>query len=336
MKYIQHILALLLILATPHAFAKCTSETKDGLDYYIVTVNGFNPPPFSPGDIQIGGVIYEGTAKSLIFSNAIDPYSPLAKCPEGAFTYVTGVGTVGVNNIYPTNIPNIGIRIVDPQGQMAPFMDSCCMWTETRWSSRYAPKIQLIKTGNVTEAGVLSGTYARYAANSPAGQTLIEYRFSRPVLVTPKVPTCTVTTPRIQVPMGMTMATTTFTGVGSAAPPKPFEIGLACSGGDTGTATNVYVTLTDATTPGNRSTTLSLSNDSMASGVGIQILKDNLVLGYGPDSSSFDNPNRWWAGKVTQGAAGLVIPLQARYVQTHQRIVPGSANAYATFTMSYQ
>ncbi|VWC77330.1 fimbria adhesin protein [Burkholderia lata] len=321
---------------TSHAFAKCTSKTKDGPDYYIVKVNGFNPPPFNPGDIQIGGVIYEGTATSLVFSNAIYPYSPTVSCPEGALTYVTGVGAVGANNIYPTNIPNIGIRIVNPQGQMAPFMDSCCTWFENKWNIYYAPRIQLIKTGNVTEAGVLSGPYARYTANSPAGQTLVEYHFSRPVLVTPKVPTCAVTTPRIQVPMEKTMATTAFAGVGSTAPPKPFEIGLACSGGDTGTATNVYVTLTDATTPGNRSTTLSLSNDSMASGVGIQILKDNLVLGYGPDSSSFDNPNRWWAGRVAQGATGLVIPLQARYVQTHQRIVPGSAKAYATFTMSYQ
>ncbi|WP_410913395.1 fimbrial protein [Pseudomonas sp. SIMBA_068] len=36
------------------------------------------------------------------------------------------------------------------------------------------------------------------------------------------------------------------------------------------------------------------------------------------------------------GQANLTVPLAARYVQTGSKITPGSANARATFTMSYQ
>ncbi|WP_235996030.1 MULTISPECIES: fimbrial protein [unclassified Burkholderia] len=111
---------------------------------------------------------------------------------------------------------------------------------------------------------------------------------------------------------------------------------VSCSGGDTGTSAKVYVTLTDATNPGNTSKTLSLSKDSTAGGVGLQILKDDEVLGYGPESAAIGNTNQWLGGSVAQGAAGMTIPLRARYVQTSPRITSGTANAIANFTMSYQ
>ncbi|OXJ13287.1 fimbrial protein [Burkholderia sp. AU6039] len=336
MTLIKFSLILLASTLPLSALAKCTAVTTDGRDYYIVKVRGFEPPPFSPGDIPIGGVIYEATATGLTFTNAVYPWSPEYKCPEGMLTYNNGVGTLGPNNVYPTGIPNVGIRIIDYAKRPFPFREGSWVTYDGYWNTSYAPTIQLIKTGNVTEGGVLSGAYARYQNMNASGQILVEYQYSKPVLVTPKVPTCTVTTPRIPVQMGSTLATTTFKGVGTTAPPLNFSIGLSCSGGDTGTSANAYVTLTDTTKPGNRSTTLSLSSDSDAAGVGIQILKDDVVLGYGPDSSALDNPNRWWAGRVRQGEAGMTIPLQARYVQTEQRIKAGIANAYASFTMSYQ
>lgn len=335
MTLIKFSLILLASTLPLSALAKCTAVTTDGRDYYIVKVRGFEPPPFSPGDIPIGGVIYEAKATGLVFTNAVYPWSPAYSCPQGLTIYNNGVGSPGPNNVFPTGIPNVGIRILDYSKQPYPIRDSW-VYYDGYWNTNYAPTIQLIKTGNITEGGVLSGAYARYQNYSAAGQILVEYQYSKPVLVTPKVPTCTVTTPRIPVQMGSTLATTTFKGVGTTAPPLNFSIGLSCSGGDTGTSVNAYVTLTDATKPGNRSTTLSLSSDSDAAGVGIQILKDDVVLGYGPDSSALDNPNRWWAGRVRQGEAGMTIPLQARYVQTEQRIKAGIANAYASFTMSYQ
>ncbi|MBR8207450.1 fimbrial protein [Burkholderia cenocepacia] len=330
-------LALFLSAVLPiHALAACKANTTDGRDYFIVTGRGFNPPPFSPGDIPIGGVIYEATATGLSFTNATDPQNPLTKCDFQFVNRMTGVGTPGASNIYPTSIPNVGMRIVSPRGEVAPFSSGAPPGWETPWNVNYAPKIQLIKTGNITESGVLSGAYAYYRANTDGGQVLAEYRFAGPVLVTPKVPSCTVTTPRIQVPMGKTLASTVFTGVGATAPSQSFEINLSCSGGDKGTSAKVYVTLTDATNPGNTSKTLSLSKDSKATGVGLQILKGDDVLGYGPASSAIGNTNQWLGGSVAQGASGMSIPLRARYVQTSPRVTVGTANAIANFTMSYQ
>ncbi|MDN7425961.1 fimbrial protein [Burkholderia sp. AU16741] len=335
MKKIKFVLFLSAVLPI-HALAACTATTNDGRDYFIVAVNGFNPPPFSPGDIPIGGIIYEAKADALTFTNAINPWDPVTTC---SFTFrrrITGVGIPDASKIYPTNIPNVGLRIISPLGEVAPFTSTGLPIAQVYWNIYYAPKIQLIKTGNVTESGVLSGAYANYRVDNDAGQLLVEYRFAAPVLVTPKVPSCTVTTPRIQVPMGETMASTVFTGVGSSAPSRSFGIDLSCSGGDRGTTAKVYVTLTDATNPGNTSTTLSLSKDSTATGVGLQILKGDDVLGYGPASSAIGNTNQWLGGSVAQGAAGLSIALRARYVQTSPRIKSGTANAIANFTMSYQ
>ncbi|OXI18974.1 fimbrial protein [Burkholderia sp. AU15512] len=320
-----------------HAASDCTADTTDGKDYYIVHVSGFNPPPFSPSAVPIGGIIYEAKGVRLKFANAKFPDSPTTRCKRPINNYASGVGTVGANNIYPTNIPNVGIRILDPNRMVPyPFADPGVWWNVASWSTDYVPIIQLIKTGNITEGGVLSGAYAEYRYRGSDGQTMVSFQYANPVLVTPKVPTCNVTTPAISVPMGTTLATKTFTGVGSTAPAQHFSINLACSGGDAGTAVNIYATLTDVTTPANRSSMLSLSSTSTATGVGIQILKDDTVLSYGPDSSALDNPNRWFAGKVRQGETGLTIPLQARYVQTESEITPGSANANASFTMSYQ
>ncbi|WP_322084612.1 fimbrial protein [Burkholderia sp. BCC1972] len=331
MKYSILLLALLPI----HALAAFTANTKDGRDYFVVSVRGFNPPPLSPGDIPIGGIIYQAEGSGLTFTNAADPWGPKSTCSTSTYTYIAGVGVPDANKVYPTSVPNVGLRVVSPTGQVAPFIDGPSALVEP-WNIYYAPTIQLIKTGNVTESGVLSGAYANYWANSGSDQVLVEYRFAKPVLVTPKAPSCRVTTPRTPVPMGETMASTVFTGVGSTAPSRSFGIDISCSGGDTGMSAKVYVTLTDATNPGNTSTTLSLSKGSTATGVGIQLLKSDDVLGYGPDSAAIGNTNQWLGGRVAQGAPGMSIPLRARYVQTSPRITSGTANANATFTMSYR
>lgn len=330
-----YVLFLTLALLPIWATAACKAKTSDGKDYFVVTVTGFNPPPFSPGDIPIGGIIYEAEAKGLMFTNKLTD-KPEATCSPAIYIFTTGVGTPGANNVYPTSIPNIGIRITNRSGKPFPYNDGGAFWSLS-WSESFAPKIQLIKTGNITAPGVLDGPYARYAADSATGQTLVEYRFASPLIVTPRVPTCKVDAPNISVSMSQKLASAmSFPGVGGIGPEENFEIRLSCSGGDAGTSTRPFVTLSDASTPGNRSTTLSLSAESSARGVGIQILKDNVPLGYGPDSNEPGTINQWSAGTVKQGQVSHVIPLQARYIQTAERITAGSVKASATFTLSYQ
>ncbi len=325
----------LLVLTPFWVFAACKAETSDGKDYFVVTVTGFNPPPFSPGDYSIGGIIYEATAAGLMFTNKRSD-KPQTECDTPTNIFVTGIGSPGGNNVYPTSVPNIGLRITNSSGKPFPYDDGG-PWRSMSWSQSYAPRIQLIKTGNITAPGILAGAYARYTANNASGQTLVEYRFASPLVITPRVPTCKVDTPKILVSMRQKLASAmSFPGVGGIGPEENFEIRLSCSGGDAGTSTRPFVTLSDASTLGNRSTTLSLSAESSARGVGIQILKDNVPLGYGPDSNEPGTINQWSAGTVKQGQVSHVIPLQARYIQTAERITSGSVKASATFTLSYQ
>lgn len=81
---------------------------------------------------------------------------------------------------------------------------------------------------------------------------------------------------------------------------------------------------------------LTLSPGSGATGVGVEILSGTTVLGYGADSNVLGNPGQWKAGTVSPGASVFSIPLTARYVQTDDVVTVGTANARATFTMSYQ
>ncbi|MDW9250284.1 fimbrial family protein [Burkholderia cepacia] len=95
------------------------------------------------------------------------------------------------------------------------------------------------------------------------------------------------------------------------------------------------MTLTDQTNNLNQSNQLSLTKDSTAAGLKVQILKDGKPLSYGPDSNETGNVNQWKAGNIPEGQSTFSIPLTARYIQTGT-VKGGTANAVATFTMNYQ
>ena len=153
--------------------------------------------------------------------------------------------------------------------------------------------------------------------------------------IRPLVPACKVTTPSVAVPLGR-IPTYAFKGVGTTTNSQPFEIRLQCSGGTQGAVTRMYMTLTDGSNWANRSAVLSLSSNSKASGIGIQLQRgtDDSVISYGPDSSQSNNPNQWFVGQF--GNDAVTIPFKARYIQTASQVTPGAADGLATFTMSYQ
>ncbi|AOJ39700.1 hypothetical protein WJ23_16640 [Burkholderia lata] len=122
--------------------------------------------------------------------------------------------------------------------------------------------------------------------------------------------------------------------MGSVSKLVPFAINLTCSGGTENTQSKIFMTLTDNTNTSNTSNTLSLAPDSAAKGLGVQVFKDSMLLGYGPDSSSAGNTNQWYAG--TTGNGFFSIPLSARFIQTAQMVTSGAAKARMTFTISYQ
>jgi type 1 fimbria pilin len=285
-----------------------------------------NVPIFKP-DVANGTVLW---SSSLLNSNVNT--SPLT-CTGGFGTVVmTGLGTYNSTyKTYSTNIPGIGLRIRDNSGSYYPL--SSTTWSALNSLNTAVPfYIDVIKTGAVTSGGAITGNIIQYAAQNGINPILYVY-VSTPIVINPTIPTCTVTTPSIVVPLG-DVARNSFLGLGSTSREQSLDIGLNCTGGATGVVATVYATLTDQTNPSNVSSTLSLTAASTAKGVGIQVLNGTNVLSFGPDSKTIGNKNQWSAGQTGNGTFN--IPLKARYVQTAATINAGTANGIATFTIGYQ
>jgi hypothetical protein len=52
--------------------------------------------------------------------------------------------------------------------------------------------VELIKTGEITAGGILSGIFAESHENSPSGQLLTQVTYANPVIIKPTIPTCSV------------------------------------------------------------------------------------------------------------------------------------------------
>jgi type 1 fimbria pilin len=203
------------------------------------------------------------------------------------------------------------------------------------FSSQLSATVNLVVTGPVG-SGVLSinpsGSYGIagvYAVFFVGEFGLSLFRFVASGSTTVSVSSCTVNTPKINVNLPQANASA-LQNVGDTTGATTATIGLNCPAG-----LKVNVTLTDATTPTNTSATLTLTPDSSAKGVGLQILNNSGVpVAYGPDSAAAGNLNQWSAGVSAAGA--FSIPLSVQYVRTSGTLVPGTVRGLATFTMSYQ
>jgi type 1 fimbria pilin len=144
-------------------------------------------------------------------------------------------------------------------------------------------------------------------------------------------PTCSTNNVTVTLP---TVSANALTTVGQTVGTTPFAIHVVCPGG---TSTKVFMTMTDATTPGNRTSDLSLGPTSTATGVTVRISgRNGYAISYGPDSAVVGNPNQFNVSNREPTDGGTFdLNLVAAYVSTGA-ITPGSVKAVATFTMSYQ
>jgi len=345
MKNLFHLCLLAILFAVPAlSNAACTVLTPTGAPTPLViwmdgSTSWPRPLRFDP-TVPDGTVLFR-----LPTSEGAAGFS--FTCPNGIGNVIqkpsASLSSLG-NNIYNTNVPGVGYRLTfTPSSTMFP--GQVIPVTDTRWASQtstgtitldpriYALTVELIKTGPITAGGTLAGETVGWYAENGASEVL-SVIWPGGITIAPQVPTCSVTSRSISVPLG-NVPVSRFTTVGSTSPStEPFNITLQCSGGAAGAVTNVYTTLTDQTNPANISDTLTLTPTSTAAGVGIQVLNGTTVISYGPDSNVAGNINQWHAGMAGNGTFN--IPLTARYIKTSQTIVPGSANGRATFTMSYQ
>ncbi|QOT78052.1 fimbrial protein [Cupriavidus basilensis] len=315
-------------LPVSEALASCSIIARGvgPVEYLEVRLPAWSPSSFDP-------TVPDGT---VLFSE-----KGTATGPSGDLTCTSLIGTVkyegkgapGAFNTYATGVSGIGVRI---DGGWTGW------WPQQTHVAKEAGyyvgggdfKVELVKTGPITAGGSLSGEIGTTTAVDH-GFVVRRVFINGSLPIRPQVPACRVMTPSISVPLGQ-IPIRAFKGVGTTTDAQPFEIRLQCSGGNQGTSTRMYFTMTDGTNWSNRSNLLSLSRDAKATGVGIQVLRgtDNSLVSYGPDSSQSNNPNQWFIGQF--GNVPVTIPFKARYIQTASTVTPGEAKGYATFTMSYQ
>jgi type 1 fimbria pilin len=334
------------IPAIANAQAYACDSTKGSSAYtrtpFVYSATNFNPPPIDFTSAKPGDPLTPVQAVAMT-----SPFAGNINCQGSgsgsAYLEYRGTGSYdAASNAILTNVPGVGLRVFS--GTQGPFFSSGSSarwplnithvngWTLPLQVTLY---LQLVRTSAAPSAsgGVISGEFAGMFPSYGQG---VSFVFGAPVPVKPVFPTCSVAQKNIGVPLG-TVDMGKFSGVNSTAgTPAAFNIALSCSGGSSGTSINAYVTLTDQTTPGNRSNVLSLSAASTATGIGIQLRNgQDKIVGFGPDSNAAGNVNQWLA-QQSIGNQSINIPLTARYIQTGARVTPGSANAIATFTMSYQ
>lgn len=302
-----------------------------GVETY--TIDGYATPEFNPS-VPRGTIIDSREVRTA--GNEV-----WGECSTSVRNVYNGkAGTPPIDpiyNTYPTTVKGIGVRL--RYAQSASWWPFAFDNTQSKIVVAAQPiRIEFVKTGPVTAQGELRGEVGGIWLRDMQFQ-MVSFQIAGSIKINPKVPTCAVATKRITVqlsPSGDGFTTRDFKGIGSTTPERDFNIVLNCSGGDEGTSTNAYITLTDNSNQGNRSDRLSLSPDSDASGVAVQVLRNGTLLSFGPDSSGAGNPNQWHAGTIPQGMGVFAIPLTARYIQTDTKMKGGKANALATFTMSYQ
>lgn len=247
----------------------------------------------------------------------------------------------GVNMpVYNTSVPGVGFAMMakDPN---YPFKAVSQNQVELYGRTNNKPqfwgldgRVFFVATGAISPGTIASQQIASFIVSdadisSPGFHSVV---LSAVSISLPAKPTCRVTTTALTMPLGQ-VPIRSFGAIGSTVGSVSQNISLSCTGGGGGTR-DVFITVTDQTQPSNRSSTLTLSSESTAKGVAVQMLRNGTLISYGADSATVGNQNQWSVGSMGNGT--VTVPLSARYVRTEQGISPGIANARATFTMAYR
>lgn len=247
----------------------------------------------------------------------------------------------GVNyTIFETGIPGIGyiIGLKDFNGseyiplqagitQSYPSTGTAGYATSLGWSA----KVTFIKAGTALKSGLYT-TPTIHAAILTAynNETKTAQVIINPTTITVAASGCTVNTKSANVDLG-TLDIRTLSTVGSTSPSGAFNVTLTC---DQNIAVNAV--MTDQTTPSNSSSVVTLTGDSTASGVGVQFFYNGIgPLSMGPDSTADGTLNQFFIQTTSSANQVLSLPFQAQYIRTGD-LVPGTANALASITFSYQ
>lgn len=321
---------LLLLLTGAQAVAQTVSFSPATLS--------FSPAgPYSvPRDAAVGSEVARAQAAATATGIA---------CALIETATVNGTEISAGSGIYQTSVSGIGVSFYVVNGPTQTLITSTGYTSGTIGApgNGTLPGVQanLVVTGQVVSGYSLSGLPSVTVTFTPTGScswsTGITNTLPTSASNSAVVPiTCTVTTPSVSVNLPV-ISLSALSAVGRTGGDTPFPIGLSCAPG-----ANVYITLSDVTTPANTSPLLTLASSSTAQGIKLRILNSSASpIYFGPDSPAAGTTHQWLVGP-SSGING--IPLTVQYYRDDTNpagtasatLSAGSVRAQATFTMSYQ
>jgi type 1 fimbria pilin len=192
-------------------------------------------------------------------------------------------------------------------------------------------KIELIKTAASISTQALTGYVVGPFTVDINGGTMSStsgHQFASGGGATFPASTCTLAAPGPVIVTLPPLNVSQLSSPGMTGGDKDFSLGFTCDGA----SKNVRITMTDVLTTGTADDKLTLSpNTASATGVKLQVLYNGTPITFNPNSQA---PGMA-VGSSTGGGAPFSIPLTVRYVSTGT-VTPGTVNASATFTLSYQ
>ena len=323
--------SLLLLLAGAPVLAQTVSFSPATLS--------FSPAgPYSvPRDAAVGSQV----ARALAAATATG--IPCALVETAA---VIGTEISAGSGVYQTSVTGIGVSFYVVNGPSQTLITSTnggyTPGTINAPGNGTLPGIQanLVVTGQVVSGYSLSGLPSVTVTFTPTGScgwsTGITSTLPTNASNSAVVPiTCTVTTPSVSVNLPV-ISLTALSAVGRTGGDTRFPIGLSCASG-----ANVYLTLSDVTTPANTSSLLTLAPSSTAEGIKLRILNSVGPIDFGPDSAAAGTTHQWFLG-ASGSINGVTLTVQYYRDDTNPSgtapaaLSAGSVHAQATFTMSYQ
>ncbi|UNC52645.1 fimbrial protein [Enterobacter huaxiensis] len=326
------LILMFLSCFTHYAHATCTRYLTNPINETTLNFGTI----IADNDAAIGSVLATATVpathNSYLTCGApyIDLYSMLVMFTEASTT---------VDNTMQTNLPGVGIRIEVPKNTVptpstptGPYIkyvndttynQSRANINSDRKTGLASYNVELVKTGPITGGELTSGWLLRTVSAISAST---QYTMSRLYIGGGTIvsQSCKVDNNVINVTMNDVMDTD-FNGLGSTTPEVSFNIPLQCEASQ-----KVTVKLSAGASGGFDSAKgiLNLdtvSDSTVAEGVGLQILFNNNPVPFETDLS---------VGTSTVGAYN--IPFTARYYQTGAKVSAGIANASASVLLTYE
>lgn len=308
-------LALVLLCLAPAARAQCLRNPDWGGTLFVMAMGkSFSADPALP----VGTVITEGRLTMPVPSRQTRRYIPIGRCTVGMTENFAATQPIWSGDLFSTNVPGIGYRLIYPNGWHAPLFIRNVKPGYLLYYPQGDFQIQFVKTGPISPGMVPAGKYG--FDNVSGYEDFVVFTLHDPLIVT--VPSCRVAAGSVQQTVRFgDVASTDFSGIGTAAGSRPFSIRLQCDDA----VSAVGLTFDATPDPSGQPGTLQLtSGDGTATGVGVQVL--------GADGKPIDWHRRV-ALPIASGEAR--IDMSARYLQTGKAIRGGAANGVMTFTITY-